>query len=150
MGFILTEDTVGRILKNADASIEMIKDMSKLPPDMIFSDTKTRMVFRYCFLVTIQAIFTMSNYLVVRKKLGIPKDYHESLMLLVEAKIINPKMEDVLGKLVGIRNLLLHEGVAITITNIKEILEQTDNIIGIYNSVKSEVQKSSMASESEG
>ena len=140
MSFVLTRETIDRISDNIEEILEVVKEISKLSPEMIMSDRRISMAFRYCFITLIQAILTFSNYIIVKRKLGIPRDYRESLMSLFDAKILDPSIEDEVVELVKVRETLLYKGASITITDIKNTAEKANLVIDVYRKILDEVK----------
>jgi uncharacterized protein YutE (UPF0331/DUF86 family) len=56
-----------------------------------------------------QATIDCSAYIVRKKKLGIPKSSKELFDLLLEAKIIESSLAEKMKRMVGFRNLAIHE-----------------------------------------
>jgi len=141
MSFILTHEVLGKIFERSDEMINYIKKTKHLSPEMILSDPKKLMAMNYGFLVVVQSILTLSNYIVVKKKLGVPKDYMESVQMLVMAKIIPKKFMEKLKILVDLRNIIMHKSASMTITEIKTMMENIDVLDEVYTSVKRAIEK---------
>ncbi len=135
MSFILDREAIDAISNNIEEVLGVIKEISDMSPEMIMSHKEILAAFKYCFIAIIQAILTFSNYIIVKKNLGIPKDYRESLTTLIDAGILSSDFEGIVGELVAIRESLLYRGVSITITDIKNISEKTNTIISIYREI---------------
>ena len=58
-----------------------------------------------------------------KKKLGLAKEYRDVFTILSEQKVISETMADHLKKMVGFRNLAIHEYTAIDIDILKAIIE---------------------------
>ncbi len=139
MSFMLTPEAIKNIVESAEEALEFMRNVSGMSIEMIISDRKTLTAFKYCFLVVAQAILTFSNYLVIKKKLGVPRSFQESISMLVAAKLIPKNLEDTARMLVDMRDKVLHEGLLVTAAQIKMICENVGGIEAIYRKVRDEV-----------
>lgn len=64
-----------------------------------------------------------ANYLVRRRKLGLPQDSRESFALLASAKLIGEPMARELQAMVGFRNVLVHEYRRVDLSVVVRIVE---------------------------
>lgn len=64
----------------------------------------------------------IANYLVKKNKWGIPTSSRESFDFLLEHEIINQELNDNLKKMVGFRNLAIHEYNVLNIDILKSII----------------------------
>lgn len=139
MTFVLSKDVLEKIMENADDAFILVEEMTNLTPEMILSDPKVGFAFRYGFLVATQAILTLSNYVVIKENLDIPKSFLESLMILKTAKILSKEDYDVANFIVSMRDLILHGDAEITAKDIKSIGEKIGKIKEIYDKIRQKV-----------
>ncbi len=57
----------------------------------------------------VEQAIDLANHIVKTKKLGIPKESSESIGLLHQAQLISLEQQAILSKMIGFRNLLVHE-----------------------------------------
>ncbi len=65
----------------------------------------------------------LANYVIKTKKLGLPKESKESFRILAKEKIIPEKLATNLEKMVGFRNVLVHEYQKLDINLMVEVIE---------------------------
>jgi len=83
----------------------------------------------------------LANYTIKKKKLGFPKESKESFRLLADNQIIPRELSLRLGKMVGFRNVLVHEyreldpDIMLDVINnhLNELLDLTDHIMKVFS-----------------
>jgi len=66
----------------------------------------------------------IANHLIKTRKLGIPADSRESFILLQQAEIITPELSSALQKMVGFRNIAVHQYQEIDIALVATAIEK--------------------------
>ncbi|MCK5241461.1 DUF86 domain-containing protein [bacterium] len=78
----------------------------------------------------------MANHIIKIKKLGLPKESKESFELLEKSGIIPEELADNLGKMVGFRNVLIHEYKKIDLKLMVDVIENhLDDLVKFTNMV---------------
>jgi len=76
----------------------------------------------------------LANHVVREKHLGLPKESRESFDLLVREQLITPELGEKLMKMVGFRNILIHEYQELDITLMQKVIENhLDDLIDFTN-----------------
>lgn len=76
----------------------------------------------------------LANYTIRIKKLGLPKDSRESFRLLAQNKIISWELSLKLEKMVGFRNILVHEYQSLDIDLMRNVIENhLDDLVDFTN-----------------
>lgn len=65
----------------------------------------------------------LANYLVRKQQLGLPQNSRESFLLLGQAGIIQPELAERLGRMVGFRNIAVHEYQRLDLAKVVDIVE---------------------------
>ncbi len=71
-----------------------------------------------------ETIIDLAMHITSVKKLGLPQDSKESFDLLQSAKIIKKSLSDELKKMVGFRNIAVHEYQELSLDVVKNVIEQ--------------------------
>ena len=100
--------------------------------EKISSDKIDEWGLRYGIFESIQIIIDLACSLVSEKNLGIPKNYSECIILLVNNNYISKLLGDRIISMVGLRNLLVHE---YGIIDVKKLFEYLDHIQDIKDFV---------------
>ena len=78
----------------------------------------------------------LANYTIKKKKLGLPKASKESFRLLSDNKIIPHELSDGLEKMVGFRNVLVHQYQELDIKLMLEVIDNhLDELIDFTNHI---------------
>jgi len=111
--------------------IKQIRFYYKLPSDISFEkdhfkqDAIAINIQRAC-----EQSIDLANHIIKREKLGLPKASRESFSLLADNNIIPLNMAINLQKMVGFRNILIHEYRKLDITLMIDVIKNhLDNII---------------------
>lgn len=91
---------------------------------------------RYGLFESIQIIINIACHIVAEKNLGTPKTYSDCISLLVINKYVNKELGDKVAKMVGLRNLLIHEYGIIDVTKLFEYLEHLGDIKELVAEIK--------------
>ncbi|MBX3015681.1 MAG: DUF86 domain-containing protein [Caldilineaceae bacterium] len=65
----------------------------------------------------------LANYLVRKQQLGVPQNSKESFLLLGQAGVINVDLAEQLGRMVGFRNIAVHEYQRLELAKVVDIVE---------------------------
>lgn len=94
----------------------------------VIADKVTEWALRYGLLESIQIIIDLSCSFVAEKNLGIPKNYSECIMLIVSNKYLDKDLGERIMRMVGLRNLLVHEYGIIDVQRLYEYLDHLNDI----------------------
>ena len=70
-----------------------------------------------------EASIDLANYVVKKKKLGIPQQSREGFDFLAEAGLITPDISERMKRMVGFRNLAIHAYQALDMNVVKSIID---------------------------
>jgi uncharacterized protein YutE (UPF0331/DUF86 family) len=94
----------------------------------VIADKVDEWALRYGLLESIQIIIDLSCSFVAEKNLGIPKNYSECIMLIVSNKYLDKDLGERIMRMVGLRNLLVHEYGIIDVQRLYEYLDHLNDI----------------------
>lgn len=139
----LTKETIDNIIHIACDAEKFLFDIAKNDHPTIVSDKTNYYAFSYSFVIYSQAILTLSNYIAIRRELGVPKSFYESLLLLIDNNIIQmDDAKDYAKLLVDLRNAVLHGNTYENVEDkINTILKNLSIFKQFFESVISEVQR---------
>ena len=141
MLIVLVKDAILNIMNTAEKARSIFKDIVSKESGRIGDNYIIYSAFNYSFLVFAQAILTLSNYLVVKRKTRTPKSFVESLSLLIEEGVIPEDLEEYVELLVNLRDSILHSDPERKIERIKQMIENFGKFEIFYESIVSEVRK---------
>lgn len=71
-----------------------------------------------------EASIDLANYLIRKNKLGSPQNSRESFEMLARAKIIELRLSEKMKRMVGFRNLAIHEYHTLSLDIVESIIKQ--------------------------
>ena len=119
---------------------ENLRVLSNFKNDYSLEDVNSNKVdewsLRYGLLESIQIIIDISCSFVSEKNLGLPKNYSECITLLINGKYLDKNLGNRLTKMVGLRNLLVHEYGIIDTEKLYEYLDRLQDIRDFVSALK--------------
>lgn len=122
------------ILEENIKTLKKIKDNYKL--EDIIADKIDEWGLRYGLFESIQIIIDLACHIVAEKNLGTPKNYSECISLLISNDFLKKDLGNNLIKMVGLRNLLVHEYGIIDVNKLFEYLNYLGDISDFVYAIK--------------
>ena len=126
-------DKLTRLEENLKA-LKAIKSSYTL--DDILSDKVDEWGLRYGLMESIQIIIDIACHLAAEKNLGSPKNYSECISVLISNKYIKENLGDKLKRMIGLRNLLVHDYGIIDSKKLYDYLDHLDDINAFIYAVR--------------
>lgn len=104
--------------------------------DDVKKNLQKQWILRYGLFESIQIVIDISCHLVSKYNLGNPKTYAECIELLLKFGYIDNKLADVLTDMVGLRNILVHEYVAIDLAKLYMLLDHIDDFAKFAETIR--------------
>jgi uncharacterized protein YutE (UPF0331/DUF86 family) len=102
----------------------------------ILHDKSKEWALRYGLIETIQIVIDISCHLVSKYNLGNPSTYAECIELLEKYGHIDKDLAQKLLGMVGLRNILIHEYVAIDNRKLYDLLKNIEDIRDFIHKIK--------------
>ncbi len=118
-------------------TLQNIKENYKV--EDILTDKVDEWGIRYGFFETIQIIIDIASSIVSDNNLDMPKNYSESIAILISAGYLEKELGEKIIKMVGLRNLLVHEYGIIDVVKLFEYLNYLDDIKAFANAIKDKI-----------
>ncbi|MEJ5350912.1 MAG: DUF86 domain-containing protein [Melioribacteraceae bacterium] len=114
--------------------LEKVKEEYKI--DDVKKDLRLQWIIRYGLFESIQIVIDVSCHLVTKLNLSSPKSYYDCIKKLNNEKILSNDLTEKLHRLIGLRNILVHEYVEIDIEKLFYYLENLDDFRKFVEEVK--------------
>jgi uncharacterized protein YutE (UPF0331/DUF86 family) len=118
-----------------------LRTLIQLKENYTLDDIKTNKVdewgLRYGLFESIQIIIDIACHIVSEKNLGAPKNYTECIHSLVSNNYLKKGLGDKIIRMIGLRNLLVHEYGIIDVKKLFEYLDHIDDIKDFISSIRS-------------
>jgi len=102
--------------------LKRIKSVTALDPTKL-DNVDTQDIFALNLQRAVQATIDLAAHVIGTEGLGVPQDLRENFRLLVENKVISRDLGTRMEKMVGFRNIAVHEYQALDIEVLKSILK---------------------------
>jgi uncharacterized protein YutE (UPF0331/DUF86 family) len=112
-------ERIARLEKNIITLEEMRGDS--------FTTRQSQWALRYGLLESIQIVIDLACELVSRRNLGSPGSYRECIQILAQFDLVEDELATSLEKMVGLRNLLVHDYDEIDIARLTPLLNRLDD-----------------------
>ena len=103
----------------ARAREEYLRDPASFATDFTRQDAATLNIQRAC-----EAALDMGQHLIRRERLGIPQSARDVFTLLAQSQRIDPALADSLKRMVGFRNIAVHDYQALQLPIMVAIIEK--------------------------
>ncbi len=128
----MTDDIILNKIENIERCVQRVKETyhgneDKLSTDYDIQDIIVLNLQRAC-----ESIIDIAMHLIKIKKLGIPKDSKEAFTLLSKANIIPKNLSERLEKMVGFRNVIIHEYTNIDYGIVKNVISKELDSLSIF------------------
>lgn len=124
-------------LKNLEQNIaELNKFKNNNTPDSIKNDIQKQWVIRYGLFESIQIVIDVACHLTSKYNLGNPNNYSDCIDLLIRNKYLTPELGNKFTRMVGLRNLLIHQYVTIDLNKLFKLLDELDDFVSFADEVK--------------
>lgn len=142
MILLLDRTSIDNIISNASRARNIFKALISQYSESLIDDPKIFNAFSYSYLLFAQSILTLSNCLIVKRKLGAPRSFLEGLQLLIEEEIINiDNAEETAKFIVETRDSILHGTLETTVNKIKEIVETFPLLEQFFDIITKEITR---------
>ncbi|MEZ0343767.1 MAG: DUF86 domain-containing protein [Caldimicrobium sp.] len=123
-------------LKILEENLYILEDFKKNLTWEELKNKRNEWAIRYGLFESIQIIIDISCHLVSKYNLGHPKTYGECIELLKKYDYISEDMAKILLKMIGLRNLLIHEYLKIDFKKLFSFLENIEDFKNFIKAVK--------------
>lgn len=124
---------------------ENLRTLHKIKEEYTVEDIITDKVdewgLRYGLFESIQIIIDIACSIVSDKNLGIPKNYSECITLLINNKYLENELGQKISRMVGLRNLLVHEYGIIDVRRLYEYLNHIQDVEDFVYAISKEYNK---------
>lgn len=120
-------------LENNVAELRKLKSSYSLSD--IKRDKKKEWALRYGLLESIQIVIDLSCHLAVHHNLGNAETYSDCIELLGQFDIIDEELEERLLSMAGLRNILVHEYVAVDVDRLVSFLDHLDDFTAFAKAI---------------
>lgn len=129
-------------LKRLEENLRILRKIKEeYSVEDIISDKVDEWGLKYWLFESIQIIIDLACSIVSDKNLGIPKNYSECISLLINNKYLENELGQKISRMVGLRNLLVHEYGIIDVRRLYEYLNHIQDVEDFVYAISKEYNK---------
>lgn len=118
---MVDKDVVYEKISQIQACLRRIQARTQGNPDTV-RDIDTQDIFVLNLQRAVQSCIDLAAHIIADEGLGLPSELKENFMLLERAQIITAHLSDRLQKMVGFRNIAVHDDTAMDVDILKSVL----------------------------
>ncbi|KAF0151082.1 MAG: hypothetical protein FD143_2248 [Ignavibacteria bacterium] len=115
---------------------ELEKFQQKYQIDDLKNDLQVQWILRYGLFESIQIVIDISCHLAAKYNLGNAQTYSDCISLLKKEKYLSGEISERLLGMIGLRNILIHEYVAVDIGMLFGLLNHLDDFRQFASEIK--------------
>ena len=119
----MADDVILQKVENLERCLQRLEETFSAHPNALKTDYDVQDIINLNLQRACQISIDIALHIVRQKQLGLPKESREAFTLLETANIISPDLCDNLGKMGGLRNILVHEYSDIDYDILESVLE---------------------------
>lgn len=120
-------------LKTLEKNIGELRSLRSRFLSTAADDLTEKWALRYGLFESIQIIIDISCHIVSKFNLGNPQNYRECVEILQQNGYITADLSNKLQAMIGLRNILVHEYMAIDDTKLREFLDRVDDMLAFVH-----------------
>jgi uncharacterized protein YutE (UPF0331/DUF86 family) len=109
-------------LKKLEEQLTLLRQLQSVPRERFIADPREHVYALHLLQTAIQAIIDIGTHLVSGMNLGRLEAYRDIARLLVQEQIIPADLGPKLEKMIGLRNLIIHEYLRLDLERIYQIV----------------------------
>lgn len=110
---MVNAEIINMRVNELNENIVMLEELRAVPFDKFSEDPKKFKLARYCLQISIQCLLDICHHIIVDSDWQRPKSNQEAIEIVAGKKVIPPDFAKRVLPLVGLRNILVHEYLAV-------------------------------------
>jgi uncharacterized protein YutE (UPF0331/DUF86 family) len=119
---MVDRDLIRRKLADLEQYVEQLSEYRGLTAEEYRSDWRTQRVVERTLQMSIEICVDVANHVIADRKLRIPTTYADAFDALAEARLLDPALHDVMVRMCGFHNLIVHDYARIDPTKVVQVL----------------------------
>lgn len=128
-------ELVAKKLAEIETYVRELRTLSR--PDEISHDVKEERFVAHTLQLAIQGVLDVASHIVSNERLGEPQESRDLIDFLVRDGWVASDQAATLGRMVGFRNLLIHEYTKIDLAIVRDVVEhRLDDLLGFVAAIR--------------
>lgn len=111
-------------LKKLEEQLVLLRELQRVPPEHFITNPRDHVYALHLLQTAIQAVIDIGTHLVASLNLGRLEEYRDVARLLAQEKIIPEDLRPKMEKMIGLRNLIIHEYLRIDLDKVYQIIQR--------------------------
>lgn len=120
---MVDRDLLRRKLADLELLLRQVGEYRGITPDDYRRDWKTQRIVERTLQMAIETCLDLANHAVADRGLKVPATYGETFTVLASAGLLDETLHTAMRRMVGFRNLVVHEYAAIDAVHVVRILK---------------------------
>lgn len=120
----LDRATVEQRLRKLEEQVALLKELQGVDRERFLSDPHEHIYALHLLQTAIQCILDIGTHLTSALNLGRVEEYRDVARLLAQGGIIPSEFQETLERMIGLRNLIIHEYLEIDYEQIHRIIQE--------------------------
>jgi len=121
---VLDRDTIKSRLAKLEEQLVLLSEVQKVDKERFIKDPKEHIYASHLLQIAIQCVIDIGSHIVSSLNLGHVEEYRDIVEHLVRGGIIPKDLAEKLRKMIGLRNLLIHEYLEINLERLYRIIQE--------------------------
>lgn len=134
-GPLVDRETVLARVARVEEMLRVLRAIPPVPPEQFAADPNLYLKAERCLEVMAQAVLDIASHILAERGLRKPARYSEVFQILGEGGVLAPELASRLRRLAGLRNILVHEYLAVDRVRLHEFITRelgdVDAFLGI-------------------
>jgi uncharacterized protein YutE (UPF0331/DUF86 family) len=120
----MVDDVVLNKAATIERCVKRVRDLYADDDANLFEDITRQDAIVLNLQRACEAAIDLAMHLVRRQRLGVPQESREAFSLLAEAEVLDPRLAAALARMVGFRNVAVHEYQALQLPIVRSIIRE--------------------------
>jgi uncharacterized protein YutE (UPF0331/DUF86 family) len=122
---MVDEEVVRARLDQLEQALRELAEVARVEQPEYLASWRHRRLAERCAEVASQSSIDLASHLVASRGLRAPRSYADAFAILAEDGVLDAELADELGKIAGLRNLLVHEYLEVDHARLHAMIQDT-------------------------
>jgi uncharacterized protein YutE (UPF0331/DUF86 family) len=132
---VVDPDLIRRKLSELELLIRQVGEYRAISTDDYRRDWKTQRIVERTLQMAIEACLDVANHAIADRGLKVPSTYAETFDVLADAGLLEPGLQVSMRRMVGFRNIVVHEYAQIDAEQVVRILREHLGDLAVFAAV---------------
>jgi uncharacterized protein YutE (UPF0331/DUF86 family) len=121
---VVDPDLLRRKLAELELLIRQVSEYRSVSPEDYRADWRTQRIVERTLQMAVETCLDVANHVIADRGLKVPATYGETFDVLADVGLLNPALRVPMRRMVGFRNIVVHEYAAVDAEHVVRILRE--------------------------